>query len=69
MEPYELTISEAHRLLKNREISAVELTRSVLDRIAAVEARVDAFLAVTAEQALRQADAADRAIASGSVGR
>ena len=65
MELYELTISEAHRLLKNREISAVELTRSVLGRIAAVEAKVDAFLTILEAPALEQAAAADRAIAAG----
>ena len=65
MELYELTISEAHRLLKNREISAVELTRSVLGRIAAVEAKVDAFLTILKAPALEQAAAADRAIAAG----
>ena len=66
MDLHELSIEEAHRRLARREIGSRELTRSVLDRIAAVEPRVDAFLAVTAEEALRQADAADRAIASGS---
>ena len=65
MQPYELIISEAHRLLKNREISAVELTRSVLGRIAAVEEKVDAFLAILEAPALAQAAAADRAIAAG----
>ena len=66
MDLHDLSIEEAHRRLAKREIGSRELTRSVLDRIAAVEPRVDAFLAVTAEEALRQADAADRAIASGS---
>jgi aspartyl-tRNA(Asn)/glutamyl-tRNA(Gln) amidotransferase subunit A len=62
---HELTIEEAHRRLVKREIGSRELTRAVLDRIAAVEGRVDAFLTVTAEDALRQAEAAERAIASG----
>ena len=65
MQLYELTISEAHRLLKSREISAVELTRSVLGRIDAVEAQVDAFLTILEAPALAQAAAADRAIAAG----
>jgi aspartyl-tRNA(Asn)/glutamyl-tRNA(Gln) amidotransferase subunit A len=63
---YNLTISEAHQLLKNKEITSTELTRAVLDRIAAVEGQIDAYLAVTADQALEQAAAADRAIATGS---
>jgi aspartyl-tRNA(Asn)/glutamyl-tRNA(Gln) amidotransferase subunit A len=63
---YNLTISEAHRLLKNKEITSRELTRAVLDRVAAVEGRIDAFLTVTADEALEQATAADRAIAAGN---
>ncbi len=66
MDLHDLSIEEAHRRLAKREIGSRELTRSVLDRIAAVEPRVEAFLAVTAEEALRQADAADRGIASGN---
>jgi aspartyl-tRNA(Asn)/glutamyl-tRNA(Gln) amidotransferase subunit A len=66
VELYNLTISEAHRLLKNKEVTSRELTRAVLDRIAAVEGRIDAFLTVTADQALEQAAAADRAIATGN---
>jgi len=65
MELYELTIEEAHRRLKKKEISSVELTRAVLDRIAAVEGRVDAFLKVSEEKALAQANAADKQIAGG----
>ena len=65
MELYNLSIQEAHRLLKNKEITSRELTQAVLDRIAAVEDRIDAFLTVTADQALAQADAADRSIAAG----
>jgi aspartyl-tRNA(Asn)/glutamyl-tRNA(Gln) amidotransferase subunit A len=60
-----LTIEEAHRLLKAKKISSEELTRAVLDRIAAVDGRIGAFLTVTADQALEQAAAADRAIAVG----
>jgi aspartyl-tRNA(Asn)/glutamyl-tRNA(Gln) amidotransferase subunit A len=65
---YDLTITEAHRLLKNKEISSRELTRAVLDRIAMVDIRLGAFLTVTADQALDQAAAADRSIASGKGG-
>ena len=65
MELYELTIEEAHRRLKQKKISAVELTRAVLDRIDAVEGRVDAFLNVSDKTALKQAAAADQKIAAG----
>ena len=65
MELYNLTISEAHRLLQNREITSQHLTRTILDRIGALDEKIGAFLTVTADQALEQAEAADRIIASG----
>ena len=62
---HELTIEEAHRRLKQKEISSVELTRAVLDRISAVEDSVNAFLTVSENTALEQARAADEKIARG----
>ncbi|MFZ0613258.1 MAG: Asp-tRNA(Asn)/Glu-tRNA(Gln) amidotransferase subunit GatA [Desulfobacterales bacterium] len=66
MNLYELSISEAHDLLRKKDISAEELTRALLDRIAAVEGRVDAFLTVAGERALEQARQADGLIAAGN---
>ena len=66
MELYELTINEAHRLLKNREISSRELTRAVLDRIGAVDDKIGAFITVCESLALQQADQADQQLASGN---
>ncbi len=68
MELYQLTIEEAHRLLKSKELSSVELTRAVLDRISAVEDRVDAFLTVSEKTALERAKKADQKIAGGHCG-
>jgi len=65
---HELTIAEAHDLLARREVSAVELTRAVLDRIQAVDARVRAYVTVTEDSALAAAEAADRRIAGGECG-
>ncbi len=65
---HDLSIAEAHRLLKNKEITSRELTQAALDRIAAVEEKIDAFLTVTADHALEQAAAADRSIAAGQCG-
>ncbi len=62
MNLHELTIHEAQDLLKTKEISAVELTRAVLDRIQAVEPLVDAYITVTEALALKQAAAADKII-------
>jgi len=67
MELNELTIHAAHDLLRNKEVSSVELTQAVLDRIEAVDDRVGAYITVAGEQALEAAAAADRAIAGGGI--
>ena len=59
-ELWQLSISEAAAKLKSREISAVELVRAHLDRIEAVEGKVSAFVTVTEDQALREAEQSDR---------
>lgn len=65
MELYELTIGEAHNLLKKKAITSRELTRSVFERIAAVENKVDAFITLSEELAMAQADRADKLMGSG----
>ncbi len=55
MKPYSLTIHEAHRLLKDGELSPEELTRSVLERIDEVEERIKAFVTIDREGALKAA--------------
>jgi len=67
MELFDLTIHELHELLKTGEISSVETTKSMLARIEAVEPKVGSFITVTPEQALRDAEAADRRIAAGEM--
>ncbi len=64
-ELYTLTIHEAGDLLRQKKISSVELTQAHLDRIRAVDDKVKAFTLVTDELALKQAEEADRRIASG----
>ena len=51
--------------LKAREVSSVEATRAMLARIEAVEPQIGSFITVTPEQALADAEAADRRIAAG----
>ncbi len=68
MNLYELTIHEAHDLLKQKEISSAELTRAVLDRIHDIDPRVGAYITVAAEMATARAAAADRAIREGRIG-
>ena len=62
---YDLTIEQAHKLLKNRGISSVELTRAVLERISQVEEKVHSFVTVTKESALSRAQEADARIKQG----
>lgn len=65
MNPYELTIAQASGQLAAGSLSSRELTQSCLDRIEAVDDKVKAFLVVTPEQALVQADEADTIRARG----
>src|SRR5436309_12776195 len=50
---------ELHQMLIDREISSVELTDAVLNQIDLVGDKTKAYLLVTRELALRQAQAAD----------
>jgi aspartyl-tRNA(Asn)/glutamyl-tRNA(Gln) amidotransferase subunit A len=59
-ELYQLTIHEAGELLRQRKISSVELTRAHLDRIRDVDGKVKAFILVTEDLAMQQAQEADR---------
>ena len=61
----DLTLTEARRLLRAGEISAVELTQAHLDRIHALDPQVRAYLTVTEELALAAAEEADRRLAAG----
>ena len=63
----QLTIHEAHKLLMSKQISSVELTKAVLERIRKVEPKVRAFVTITEELALEQAKKADERIAVGDM--
>jgi len=63
----QLTIHEAHRLLKTKQLSSVELTKTSLERIHQVEPKVHALVTITDELALKQAQKADELIASGDI--
>ncbi|MBN1177186.1 MAG: Asp-tRNA(Asn)/Glu-tRNA(Gln) amidotransferase subunit GatA [Dehalococcoidales bacterium] len=61
----QVTIHEASKLLREKKVSSVELTRDYLARIEEVEPKVRALVTVTNELALEQARRADEAIANG----
>jgi aspartyl-tRNA(Asn)/glutamyl-tRNA(Gln) amidotransferase subunit A len=65
MDLWRLTVHEAHALLMRRELSSVELTRAILERIERLDPLLHAFVTVTPELALEQAERADRRIAAG----
>ena len=67
MELFELTVHELHEKLKKREVSSVEATKSMLSRIEATDARVNAFITVAGDGALKDAEAADQRIAAGQM--
>jgi aspartyl-tRNA(Asn)/glutamyl-tRNA(Gln) amidotransferase subunit A len=60
-----MTIQEAGRLLRTGRVSAHELTRAALDAVARLNPQLNAFLTVTEELALRQAERADAELARG----
>jgi len=62
MQLNKLTIEEAHRSLQKKEFSAVELTQSCLDSIRAQDEQLNAFITVTEERALVQAEKVDTKI-------
>lgn len=63
-----LTVKELAGDLRSRKISSRELTAHLLDRIEHFNARLNAFITVTREQALVQAEEADRHLARGEGG-
>ncbi len=65
MELIDKTIHELHRMLIGGEVTSVALTRAFLQRIAETDNRINAFITVCEEQALKDSEAADRLIAEG----
>ncbi|MDO8613904.1 MAG: amidase, partial [Dehalococcoidia bacterium] len=63
-----LAAHEAADLLARREASSVELTRALLERVRAANDSLNAFLTITEDEALAQAQAADERIARGEAG-
>ncbi|UDM37648.1 Asp-tRNA(Asn)/Glu-tRNA(Gln) amidotransferase subunit GatA [Acinetobacter haemolyticus] len=63
---HRLSIRELSEGLAGAKFSSRELTEHYLERIAKIDAQVQSYVTVTAEQALAQADAADAAIKAGN---
>ena len=65
MDLFSLTMHEISDLLAKKETTSQAVTESVLARIASTDEKVKAYLTVTADAALAQAERADRERASG----
>ena len=68
MSLHKLTIHELQEMLARRQVSAVELTRDVLQRIEKVEDKVRAYITLDPEDAIKQAEAADKELKGGTGG-
>lgn len=65
MDLYKSTAHDLHEKLVKKEISSVELTNNLYDRITAVEDDVKAYITLDKENALAQAAKVDKMIAAG----
>jgi aspartyl-tRNA(Asn)/glutamyl-tRNA(Gln) amidotransferase subunit A len=57
---------ELNKLLASKQISSLELTQAVFDRIEKTDSRIKAFVTLTREEAITQAKAADEKIKNGT---
>jgi aspartyl-tRNA(Asn)/glutamyl-tRNA(Gln) amidotransferase subunit A len=64
-EPALLSLTEVAQAIARKRVSSREVTQSCLDRIGQWQPRLNAFMAIEAEQALAAADAADASLAKG----
>ncbi len=68
MDMHQLTLGEISRALAAKEFSASELSSTLLARIKALEPKLNSFISVTEELAMRQAKTADERRAKGETG-
>ena len=64
-EPWQWSACQIKTAIAAKDISAVEVTRSHLERIDAVNPDVNAMVTLVPDQALAQAEAIDRAVSKG----
>jgi len=67
MEIYEMSLSQLHNGLKNKEFSSVEITKAFLQKIEDLNSKINAFITVCAEDAINQAKIADEKIKKGNI--
>ncbi|HIE43392.1 MAG TPA: Asp-tRNA(Asn)/Glu-tRNA(Gln) amidotransferase subunit GatA [Candidatus Omnitrophica bacterium] len=59
MELYELTAHQLHKLLIERKTSSFEVTKSIYERIEKLGEKINSYITLTTELALKQAEKAD----------
>ena len=64
-DPTDLTIAEAQRLVRRRDLSPLELVEAYLARIRRLDDRLNAFVTVTEERAVERARALEAELAAG----
>jgi aspartyl-tRNA(Asn)/glutamyl-tRNA(Gln) amidotransferase subunit A len=67
-EPALMTLTAVAKAIASKQFSSHEVTRSCLHRVAQWQPKLNAFMAVEAEAALKAADEADAALAKGQSG-
>src|SRR6478609_2080250 len=66
-EPALMSLTAVAKAIAEKRVSSREVTQSCLDRTAKWQPRLNAFMAIEAEDALAAADAADAALAKGKI--
>jgi aspartyl-tRNA(Asn)/glutamyl-tRNA(Gln) amidotransferase subunit A len=66
-DPSELTLADLAAAIRRRKVSSAEATKAMLARIKKWQRKINAFARVEAEDAMRAARAADRALANGKI--
>ena len=61
-----LSATKLSRLIERKEVSPVEATQAYLERIGALDFKFNSYLTVCGEEALRDSEVAERAIAEGN---
>jgi len=61
----QLTITEAKKGLKKKKFSSVDLTNACLEQIKKYDKHINAYISVTEEKSLKQAEKADQKLAQG----
>ena len=66
-DPAELSLADLAAAIRRRKVSSAEVTKALLARIKKWQPKINAFARVEAEDAMKAARAADRALANGKI--